>query len=117
MEIAEKLEGLGIKVDLLITVDAAKGPVSGNFLLPDLVDRKVPANVNQATVYYQDNPSLIGSHGNEATAIDPQKTSVLNIKITDKDINHDNIDERVKPLVIEEIKQKILENSEVKEIE
>lgn len=105
VEVAEMLKEQGINVDLLITVDAAKGPLSSD--LGDWVDREIPDNVNEATNYYQDKPSKVRSHGDEATAADPSKTSVMNIKVTTEGTTHSNIDEHTKPLVIDEIKAKV----------
>ncbi len=107
VEITETLKELGIEVDLLITVDAAKGPASGD--LGDWVDREIPDNVKEATNYYQNNPSKIRSHGDEAKAKDSKKTNIMNIQVTDSDISHSNIDERVQPIVTEEIKSKVKE--------
>ncbi len=57
VEIAETLKEVGISVDLLVTVDAAKGPASGD--LGDHVDREIPDNVKEVTNYYQTNPLLV----------------------------------------------------------
>lgn len=106
VEIAEALKEAGVSVDLLITVDAAKGPRSGGDI-GDGVDRVIPDNVKEATNYYQDKPSSIRSHGAEATAADPTKTSVMNVKVTTSGTEHGNIDEQTRPIVVDEIKAKV----------
>jgi len=106
VELAEALKEAGIDIDLLITVDAAKGPRSGGNI-GDGVDREIPNNVKEATNYYQDKPSPLRSHGAEATAADPSKTSVMNVKVTTEGTEHGNIDEQTRPLVVDEIKAKV----------
>jgi RHS repeat-associated protein len=105
VELTETLKEKGYDVDLLIVVDGAKGPLSGD--LGDWVDREIPDNTKEVTNYYQTNPSRIRSRGNEAKAKDSKKTNVMNVKVTTEDITHSNIDEEVAPLVEEEIKRKV----------
>lgn len=87
VEFAEKLNQAGYEVDLLITVDDADGPGKGL-----TVNRTIPGNVKKNLNFYQRTKSILGSRGdkNDATF---KKTVVVNKKITNKNVNHGNIDE------------------------
>ena len=91
VELSKDLKKLGYNVDLLITVDAAKGPVS------DFVtERVIPDNVVENINFYQTTKSNIGSRGDENKAKDDTKTNIQNIKVDEyfgEDIDHGNIDE------------------------
>jgi hypothetical protein len=63
-----------VRVDLLITIDAATGPVTG--LLTPLGRRRVPACVRRNINYYQTKASTIGSHGGPNVAVDPAVTRI-----------------------------------------
>ncbi len=86
--LAKRLKKTGIAVNLLVTVDAARGFES------DEVDREVSDNVEKNVNYYQTTPSTIGSRGDANTAENIAKTKVENINLTAKDVNHGNIDEK-----------------------
>lgn len=89
-ELTKDLKKAGYNVDLLITVDAAKGPF--NFT----VERTIPDNVKKNVNFYQTTSSRIGSRGGANQAEDPKKTRISNIMVNryfDKKIDHGNIDE------------------------
>ena len=90
IELADALNDAGISVDLLITVDAAKGPLTFS------TDRIIPSNVAENINYYQPNASNWLSVGASNTSTS-SKTSVLNFLFPD--FTHGNIDENVAPLV------------------
>ncbi|MDZ7897955.1 MAG: hypothetical protein U5N85_08000 [Arcicella sp.] len=88
VELAQTLDKVGINVNYLFTIDAAKGPVSGGLGL-DLVDREIPSNVEKNINFYQtnffsnnkgENRSGIFSRGNPNVAQDPTKTTIFNSK-------------------------------------
>jgi RHS repeat-associated protein len=94
VELASKLKGEGIDVDLLITVDAADGPLMGT-----TVDHSIPDNVKVNVNEYQTTNSSIGSRGDGNTADDATKTKVINSNLTNvKGVNHGSIDEIAKDL-------------------
>jgi len=85
--LTEKLKAGGYDVELLITVDAAYGPVSG------LLDREISDNVNINVNEYQTTNSPIGSRGD--TNSGSSSTQIFNINVSDliEDVTHGNIDE------------------------
>lgn len=101
-------QGLGlVRVDLLITVDASLGPMSGqNF---------IPACVRRCLNYYQSHPSnpphsTVGSqaHGQPATAENPGRTHIRNIDLSGKYLSapgsaHGKIDNDTLPSVLTEV--------------
>ena len=88
MEILSLFDSKKIKIDLLITIDAAKGFYSAQ--VPSSVPNIVSKNLN----CYQTVPSRVGSHGHANNG-----TNVLNVDLSDakdrnkKTVAHDNIDE------------------------
>jgi RHS repeat-associated protein len=89
-ELAKDLKQAGYDVDLLITVDAAKGPF--NFS----AERTIPDNVKKNVNFYQTTSSRIGSRGGANRADNSKKTRISNIVVNeyyDKKIDHGNIDE------------------------
>jgi RHS repeat-associated protein len=91
VELSKDLKKLGYNVDLLITIDAAKGPVS-DFA----TERIIPDNVVENINFYQTTKSNIGSRGDENKAKDETKTNIQNIKVNEyfgENIDHGNIDE------------------------
>lgn len=100
METAVALQKEGYTVDLLLTVDAAKGPASPT------VDRKVPDNVKQNVNFYQTGASGIGSRGDPNRASNSYKTEVVNANLTkeldkEKKVTHGNIAEVTKEANLE----------------
>jgi len=94
VELTNRLGQEGIDVSLLVTVDAAKGYLSG------LVDKKIPKNVAENINYFQPKASGIGSHGTANVAASTS-TKVLNIQFNyGGETTHANIDEQLKPVVI-----------------
>lgn len=62
-----------VRVDLLVTVDAASGPTSG------WVSRRVfPIVRHNLNIYQLHSPGLVGSHGGRNTAIDDAATLIIN---------------------------------------
>ncbi len=88
--LTKRLENDNIKVNLLITVDAAWGADS------DEIDRSISKNVAINWNLYQTTPSFVGSHGNTNTAIDTTKTKVVNTDMTGGSSSHSNLDEKSK---------------------
>lgn len=107
----KRLKKDGIKVNFLITVDAANGPKS------DDVDRTVTDNTNENLNLYQTTPSLIGSHGGRNKREDGSEKGIENeIVITYIDnkgkkhnIEHSTIDDETLQRVINEILRKLNE--------
>jgi len=76
----ERLKDAGIKVDLLVTVDAAAGPDN------EKVDRTISNNTEENLNIYQPNTSPVGSRGNRNTREDGTERGITNkIKVTYKD--------------------------------
>jgi hypothetical protein len=65
-----------VRVDLLVTVDAAQGPLSG------LTFRRVFPSARRNLNYYQGTGSSIGSHGGPNVAMDPNATEVVNLDLS-----------------------------------
>jgi hypothetical protein len=90
-------EALGaVRVDLLVTVDAASGPTSGS------VNRSVPQCVRRNLNFYQTTSSRVGSHGGPNQAVDSNATVVQNFDLTG-DASHDSMDERTNDRVLDAI--------------
>ena len=90
-------ETLGaVRVDLLITVDAASGPATA------LVSRSVPQCVRRNLNFYQTTFSPVGSHGGPNQAVDSSATVVQNIDLTGE-VGHDAMDERTSGRVLDAI--------------
>jgi len=83
LEVARALNAANIPVSLLLTIDAAEGPMSA------LVNRTVPPNVSVNYNFYQTTPSSILSHGdyNSGSGL------IFNYDLTAPNITHGNIDE------------------------
>jgi RHS repeat-associated protein len=90
VEFAKELLSKGYQVDLLVTVDAADGPMMGM-----TVDRTIPSNVDLNENYYQTNGSIIMSEGYENAASDESATTVHNTDVTNlvENVTHGNMDE------------------------
>jgi hypothetical protein len=83
LQVTRQLNTLGIPVYLLVTIDAADGPLS------DTLDRSVPSNVSLNFNFFQTSPSFpFQSHGgyNTGTGL------ILNYNVSGS-TNHGNIDE------------------------
>jgi hypothetical protein len=65
-----------VRVDLLVTVDAAQGPLSG------VTFRRVFPSARRNLNYYQGTGSSIGSHGGPNVAMDPKATDVVNLEMS-----------------------------------
>jgi hypothetical protein len=92
VDLAEKLKGDNIQVDLLITVDAADGPLMGT-----TVNRDIPDNVSVNVNEYQTTNSPMGSRGDKNTAQDASKTKVYNVDMSKvESVTHGSIDEVAK---------------------
>lgn len=77
-----------INTSLLLTIDAAKGPVSGT------VNRKVNDNVKHNLNIYQTSRSSIGSRGDSNTGKNVKNVDLTGEKnLKDEEIVHSNIDE------------------------
>ena len=85
-----------VRVDLLITVDAASGPGSGG------IDRSVPACVEHNLNFYQSTPSGIASRGWPNVPNSPTATRVDNTEITST--SHADIDEDTNDRVLDAIR-------------
>ncbi|HVX51607.1 MAG TPA: RHS repeat-associated core domain-containing protein [Chitinophagaceae bacterium] len=107
--LAKRLEKDKIKVNFLVTIDAADGPSS------DKVDRKVGDNVDENLNIYQKNKSAIGSRGDKNTRNDGSEKGIKNeISVSYVDENgkkqttvHSNIDDATLQRVITEILNKL----------
>jgi hypothetical protein len=100
MEVAKSLQKEGYTIDLLLTVDAAKGPASAT------VDREVPDNVKRNVNFYQTRASTIGSRGDSNRASNRHTTEVANVNLTKElgkqnNVTHGNIDEVTKEANLE----------------
>ena len=117
VELAEKLKGDGITVNLLITVDASDGPAQNS-----TVNTTIPDNVEFNRNIYQTEDSGVssssrstgssssgssgssssnsgssdspGSNGGPNTAANSSKTTVKNYNVTGNGVTHGNIDEK-----------------------
>jgi hypothetical protein len=91
-----------VRVDLLITVDAAFGPLSNTSMatMMRVVSSCVRRNVN----YYQTTQTGIRSCGGPNTAYDPQKTDVENRDLTAV-ANHAKIDKYTLDLSLEAMEE------------
>jgi len=82
MQVTRALNAENIPVSLLVTIDAADGPLSDN------LDRTIPGNVTMNYNFYQTTPSLIRSHG----AANTGSGIIFNFDLTGSFI-HSNIDD------------------------
>jgi RHS repeat-associated protein len=89
--LAKQLNKAGVKVDLLVTVDAANGWGSNK------VDRKTSKNVKKNVNYYQKNTSFANdptlSHGDANSGNNVDNIDMSNEKQNGEQVNHMNIDE------------------------
>src|SRR5690606_7258628 len=107
--LSKRLKKDGIKVNFLITIDAAKGPNS------DEVDRKVEDNVEENLNIYQTKKSSVGSRGGKNTRNDGSEKGIKNeISVSYTDENgkkhttvHSNIDDATLNKVINEVLKKL----------
>ncbi len=107
--LSKRLEKDGIKVNFLVTVDAAKGPATDN------VDRKVSNNVEENLNLYQTKKSSIGSRGGKNTREDGSEKGIRNeilVSYTDEkgkkqSVVHSNIDNATLQRVIDELIKKL----------
>ena len=85
-EVCRQLDLYDIKVDLLITIDAADKKVNG------ALDITVPSNVKNAINYSAPKDSFMGVFvsGGQASAKDSKSTNLINIKL--RGVGHTNID-------------------------
>ena len=105
----KRLKKDGIKVNFLLTVDAANGPQS------DEVDRTVSDNTDENLNLYQETPSAIGSHGGKNKRENGSEDGIQNqIMITYTDgkgkkhtIEHSTIDNESLTRAINEILKKL----------
>lgn len=103
VELAKDLNGKGIQVDLLVTIDSALGPFNG----PAVRDRTVPPNVKLNMNHYTTTPqSRIGSRGLPNWAEDSSKTEVRNIKHTGP--SHGQMDEKTSSQAVKYILDEIV---------
>jgi len=65
-----------VRVDLMVTVDAASGPTSG------ISFRRVFPSVRRNLNYYQSTGSSVGSHGGASVAMDANATDVVNLDMS-----------------------------------
>jgi len=93
-------ESARVRIDLLITVDAASGPVSG--MVNRIVSRCVRMNLN----FYQTTASRIGSHGGPNQAEDNTATDIDNEDLTGQ-TEHATIDESTIDRTIEAIQDQL----------
>lgn len=76
------------------------------------VDRKIPENVQENLNYFQPKASSIGSHGAPNTA-SGSNTKILNILFNYGDeTTHANIDEQLKPIVIDAMQSTLSPNKD-----
>jgi hypothetical protein len=90
VQVARKLKSANIPISVLVTVDAADGPLS-NF-----IDRTVPSNVSVNYNFFQTTPSGIFSRGdyNSGSGL------IFNYDLTSPNITHSNIDEATLEMAI-----------------
>ena len=89
-KLAEKLQKEGINVNLMITVDAANGPMS------NWIDREVSENVLSNLNFYQNNLTLLdptASHGDKNSGRKVFNVNKSKDKYKGEKINHMNIDD------------------------
>jgi hypothetical protein len=127
VELAAALKEDGIKVDLIVTVDAADGSASNL-----TVDNIVSDNVENVANFYQTDPIgspsfsqkgnkssvqtgkyakqksqdksgtanvSLASHGGKKKAADPKKTDVRNYNVSGQGITHGNVDDQTEELI------------------
>ena len=95
MRVTEALEKKGIKVEFLLTIDAAFGPASGyGGAIGGAVDRSVSKNVNTNVNIYQLIPSGVASKGgaNSGGNIVKNVNVTFNKNANGERISHGNID-------------------------
>ena len=86
MEDRMSRESMGrVRVDLVVTVDAASGPLTGG------LDRMVPVCVRSNVNFFQRTASRIGSRGGANVAVDPASTTVRNVDMTGPAVTHGTI--------------------------
>jgi len=96
--LAKRLEVDKIQVDLLITVDAAAAWET------DEVDRTVSPNVKKNINIFQTKKSSVDSRGAANTAVDPKKTSVVNVDVSKIDgVEHGTIDDASQNTVVKRV--------------
>ena len=92
VELSKKLKDAGLNVNLLVTVDAADGPLMGT-----TVDRDIPSNVFTNMNEFQTTNSVIGSRGDKNNKKDCTQCStiILNMDVSkdNPDVDHGSIDE------------------------
>ncbi|MEZ5059812.1 MAG: RHS repeat-associated core domain-containing protein [Saprospiraceae bacterium] len=88
VELTLKLQEAGISVDLLITVDAADGPMMGM-----TTNREIPNNVSSNLNEFQTTNSVIGSRGDANTSSNPLTVKNIDVGEMVKGVTHENIDE------------------------
>jgi hypothetical protein len=98
VELASKLNNAGFAVNLLITVDAADGPLMGT-----TTDRTVPENVWANINLYQTTNSRIGSRGDKNKGGGPWGILNINVGNLVEGVDHGNIDEVTKDFNIFQI--------------
>jgi hypothetical protein len=88
-----------VRVDLLITVDAATGPLTVG------LDRTVPPCVRVNLNFFQTTPSRIMSHGGANVAVDPGATTVRNVAKSGAGVTHGNMGELTNSEALEAIRK------------
>lgn len=91
-----------VRVDLLITVDAAQGPLSG------VASRRVFPAARRNLNYYQTSGSGVGSHGGPNVAVDSNATEVINFDMTNRyarnpEAGHGQIDNDTIGSIVDEV--------------
>jgi pimeloyl-ACP methyl ester carboxylesterase len=106
VELAQKLEKYGLKINDLITVDGSIGPLSGKFgSSTDFVDREIPSNVLRFSNFYQTNSGRIPfSQGGVNTGVS-KSTIPFNIKYSGSSVNHYSIDDITKLSILNYLKR------------
>ncbi len=110
----KRLAKAGIKVNLLVTVDAAAGPQTNK------VDRRISDNTEENLNIYQTNVSPIGSHGAKNTREDNSSSGITNIikvnyvdeKGKQRTISHGVIDEVSAQEVIAKILAELIKKND-----
>jgi len=96
--LAKRLKEADVKVNLLVTVDAAAGPGS------PFVDREISSNVEKNVNYYQTKPSSIRSRGDKnRREKDNTTTEIINLDVTKFVDGHGNIDDKLLMNVVNRI--------------
>jgi RHS repeat-associated protein len=134
VELAEKLQSEGIKVQLLVTVDGSDGPLQNS-----TVNTTIPDNVAANQNIYQTDDSgssslsravgslssgssdscssdsgscdSPGSNGGPNKAKDESKTKVYNHNVTGKGVTHGNIDEKTFQSNVQSVKNNMSKSS------